>query len=58
MMELKLSTEEVKAALLEYIEANAGRFRELSLRMVEKCATIFNIDQDNWRKLVESTCFR
>lgn len=45
-------------SLLEYIESNAGRFRELSLRMVEKCATIFNIDQDNWRKLVESTCFR
>ena len=49
--------EDEQDTLMEFIETNAGRFRELSLRMVEKCATIFNIDPD-WRKLIKATCFR
>jgi hypothetical protein len=44
--------------ILEFIENNMERLRELSLRMVVKLATLFKMDQKNWQKLARQTCFR
>jgi hypothetical protein len=44
--------------VVDFIETNADRMRELSLRMVLKVADIRKSMPDNWRAVVEVTCMR
>jgi hypothetical protein len=47
-----------KAEVVDFIEANAKRMRELSLRMVLKVADIRVSMPHNWKAVVEVTCMR
>ena len=44
--------------VVDFIETNADKMRELSLRMVLKVADIRKSMPDNWRAVVEVTCMR
>ena len=44
--------------ILQFIENNIDRLRELSLRMVCKIAGLYKMDKVNWQKLARQTCFR
>jgi hypothetical protein len=44
--------------ILEYIEANSRRLRELSLRMVKKIADLVNMDPTGWRDYADQTCLK
>ena len=47
-----------KIDLVDFIETNADKMRELSLRMVLKVADIRKSMPDNWQAVVEVTCMR
>jgi len=51
-------TDEDKQEVVDYINNNAERMRELSLRMVLKVADIRVSMPSNWRSVVEVTCMR
>lgn len=44
--------------IMQFIENNVERLRELSLRMVVKIAGLYKMDKSNWQKLAKQTCFR
>jgi hypothetical protein len=44
--------------LLEYIDENAGKLRELTLRCVSKLANLYISNQKNWKKIAAVTCMR
>lgn len=44
--------------VMQFIENNVERLRELSLRMVVKIAGLYKMDKSNWQKLAKQTCFR
>jgi len=50
--------DEAKQEVVEFINANAARMRELSLRMVLKVADIRVSMPERWRAVVEVTCMR
>jgi NADP-dependent 3-hydroxy acid dehydrogenase YdfG len=47
-----------KLEVVDFVVANAGKMRELSLRMVLKVADIRKSMPDNWQAVVEVTCMR
>ena len=47
-----------KQEVVDFIASNAGRMRELSLRMVLKVADIRKSMPDNWQAVVAVTCMR
>jgi len=47
-----------KIDVVDFIETNAAKMRELSLRMVLKVADIRKSMPDNWQAVVEVTCMR
>ena len=51
-------TDEARIDVVNFIETNAARMRELSLRMVLKVADIRKSMPDNWQTVVEVTCMR
>jgi hypothetical protein len=51
-------SDEAKAEVVDFIQANAARMRELSLRMVLKVADIRRSMPDKWQAVVEVTCMR
>jgi hypothetical protein len=51
-------SDEAKAEVVNFIQANAARMRELSLRMVLKVADIRRSMPDKWQAVVEVTCMR
>ena len=51
-------SDEAKADVVEFINVNAKRMRELSLRMVLKVADIRVSMPNNWQAVVEVTCMR
>ena len=51
-------SEEAKVEVVDFINANAGRMRELSLRMVLKVADIRRSMPDKWEAVVAVTCMR
>jgi hypothetical protein len=51
-------SDEAKAEVVEFINVNCKRMRELSLRMVLKVADIRVSMPANWRAVVEVTCMR
>ena len=44
--------------IMQFIENNVERLRELSLRMVVKISGLYKMDKSNWQKLAKQTCFR
>jgi len=44
--------------ILAFIEENHSKLRELSLRLVKKISGIVKMSPNNWKDLVEQTCFR
>ena len=44
--------------LLQFVENNMDRLRELSLRMILKLSTLCKMDRANWQKLAKQTCFK
>ena len=44
--------------ILEYLEQNKLKMRELSLRMVKKMADLARMDPDTWRDYANETCLR
>lgn len=51
-------TDVAKIDVVDFIETNAEKMRELSLRMVLKVADIRKSMPDNWQAVVEVTCMR
>ena len=51
-------TEEDKLMLIDYIDENKKKLRELSLRMVLKLADLKKSMPGNWRSVAEVTCMR
>jgi hypothetical protein len=51
-------TDVAKLEVVDFVVANAGKMRELSLRMVLKVADIRKSMPDNWQAVVEVTCMR
>ena len=51
-------SEEAKVEVVDFINANAGRMRELSLRMVLKVADIRASMPTKWQAVAEVTCMR
>ena len=51
-------TEEDKLMLIDYIDDNKKKLRELSLRMVLKLADLKKSMPGNWRSVAEVTCMR
>jgi hypothetical protein len=44
--------------IMQFIENNVDRLRELSLRMVVKISGLYKMDKSNWQKLARQTCLR
>jgi hypothetical protein len=44
--------------ILEFMEANQNRLREISLRMSLKIADLIKVSKTNWKLLAESTCMK
>ena len=44
--------------ILDFVDTNCEKLRELSLRMVIKISNLFRMDPKDWQKLVRVTCFR
>jgi hypothetical protein len=50
--------DEVKSEVVNFIETNKDRMRELSLRMVLKIADLRKSMPNNWAAVAEVTCMR
>jgi hypothetical protein len=48
----------VQDEIVEFMEANQNRLREMSLRMALKIADLRKLSPDNWRRLAETTCMK
>jgi hypothetical protein len=48
----------IKDELIEFVEVNADRLRELSLRMVLKLADLRKSFPKTWIAMAKTTCFR
>jgi DNA-binding MarR family transcriptional regulator len=51
-------TQEQGDAVIEFMEQNQSRLRELSMRMCLKIADLVKISPSNWRALTASTCMK
>jgi hypothetical protein len=51
-------TDEVKEDIVDFVDANKGRLRELSLRSVLKVADLAVAFPDNWEAYAENTVMR
>lgn len=47
-----------EAEIMAFVEENMNKLSELSLRMVEKIAALYNSNPSNWKKLVKAVCFK
>jgi hypothetical protein len=50
--------DEEQTEIMEFIETNIDRLRDMSLRIVEKIASLYRIHPDDWQTLVRGVCFR
>lgn len=57
LVDLKLSQAD-GVVLMNFIEKNCEKLRELSLRMVVKLATIYKMNRVTWESLARVTCFK
>ena len=44
--------------IVNFMEDNKNRLREVSLRMVTKLADLFKMSPERWRSLAENTCIK
>jgi hypothetical protein len=51
-------SKEFEKEIVDFMHENAGRLREISLRMVLKIADLAKMNYDNWKGLSRSTCMR
>jgi len=51
-------SKEFEIEIVDFMHENAGRLREISLRMVLKIADLAKMNYDNWKGLSRSTCMR
>ena len=51
-------SKEFEKEIVDFMHENAGRLREISLRMVLKIADLAKMNFDNWKGLSRSTCMR
>lgn len=51
-------TEAQSDEVLEFMETNQNKLREVSLRMALKIADLVKVSKTNWKLLAESTCMR
>ena len=51
-------TPEAGEEILEFMDTNKDRLREMSLRMALKLADLTKVSQDNWKALAVSTCMK
>lgn len=58
MLENKGFNTEESNEIMAFIEDNQDNFSELSLRMVEKVAALYEANPNNWKKLVQTVCFK
>lgn len=58
LLESKGISEIEQIEIMEFIEDNLERMRDMSLRMVEKVASLYRIEPDNWQTLVRGVCFK
>lgn len=49
-------TQHQEDEIMEFVEDNVDKFRELSLRMIEKVSALYRANNQNWKKLVRSVC--
>ena len=48
--------EETLNEILDFMEENKNRLREMSLRMALKIGDLRKMSKDNWKRLAETTC--
>jgi hypothetical protein len=51
-------TEQQGDEVIEFMEQNQSRLREMSLRMALKIADLTKVSQENWRALASTTCMK
>lgn len=51
-------TADEKAEIVQFMEENANKMRELSLRMTKKLADLMLMDKNSWKKLAKMTCMK
>ncbi len=49
---------ETQDAIIEFMDANQSRLREMSLRMALKIADLRKLSEGNWKRLAETTCMK
>ena len=57
LRDLGLSDEEA-TEIVEFIDKNYQKLRELSLRMVLKLASLMRMDRGDWQRMARVTCFK
>jgi hypothetical protein len=48
----------VQDEIIEFMDANKGRLREMSLRMALKIADLRKSFEGNWKRMAETTCMK
>jgi hypothetical protein len=49
---------ETQDAIIEFMDKNQSRLREMSLRMALKIADLRKLSEGNWKRLAETTCMK
>jgi hypothetical protein len=49
---------EIGEEILEFMDANQTKLREMSLRMALKLADLTKVSEENWKSLAVSTCMK
>lgn len=58
MIDERIPNKKLRAEILEYVEKNADKFRELDLRSVLKMTDLVNINANTWRSMTQTTLFK
>lgn len=58
LLESKGIDESEQEEIMEFIEENLDKMRDMSLRMVEKIAVLYRIEPDQWQTLARGLCFK
>lgn len=58
LLESKGFSEDEQEEIMDFIEHNIDKMRDMSLRMVEKVASLFRIEPDQWQTLVRGVMFK
>jgi hypothetical protein len=58
LLESKDFTTDEQHEIMDFIEENIDKMRDMSLRMVEKVASLYRIEPDQWQTLVRGVMFK